>query len=40
MVEVYELAVRKGVELLTMSTPEAIKHINDQDTNLILHLTC
>jgi hypothetical protein len=40
MDEVYEIAGRKGVELLIMSTPEAIKHINDPDTNLILHLTC
>jgi hypothetical protein len=40
MEEVYEIARRKGVKLNTMSTPEAIKHINDPDTNLILHLTC
>ncbi len=40
MDEVFDIAVRKGVELVTMSTPEAIKHINDQHTNLILHLTC
>ncbi|MDP4222661.1 MAG: MTH938/NDUFAF3 family protein [Bacteroidota bacterium] len=40
MKEVYEEAVRKGVKILTMSTPEAIKHINEQDTNFILHLTC
>jgi len=40
MDEVYKIAVRKGVELLIMSTPEAIKHINDPHTNLILHLTC
>lgn len=40
MDEVKEKALRKGVELLIMSTPDAIKHINDPDTNLILHLTC
>jgi hypothetical protein len=40
MDEVYDIALKKGVELLAMSTPEAIKHINDPDTNLILHLTC
>jgi hypothetical protein len=40
MDEVYDIAVRKGVELVVMSTPEAIEHINDLHTNLILHLTC
>lgn len=40
MDEVNDLAVRKGVELIIMSTPEALKHINDPHTNLILHLTC
>jgi hypothetical protein len=40
MNEVYNIALRKGIELVTMSTPEAAKHINDPDTNLILHLTC
>jgi hypothetical protein len=40
MKKVYEIAGKKGVELITMSTPEAVKHINDKDTNLILHLTC
>ncbi len=40
MEEVYRIAQIKGVELLVMNTPEAIKHINDPDTNLILHLTC
>lgn len=40
MKKVYETAFKKGVKLITMSTPEAIKHINDPDTNLILHLTC
>jgi hypothetical protein len=37
---VCDIAVRKGVELVIMSTPEAIKHSNDPHTNLILHLTC
>ena len=40
MDEVYDIAIRKRVSLVTMSTPEAIKHINDPHTNLILHLTC
>jgi len=40
MDKVCDIAVRKGVELIIMSTPEAIKHINDPHTNLILHLTC
>jgi hypothetical protein len=40
MDEVFDIARRKGVELIAISTPEAIKHINDPDTNLILHLTC
>lgn len=40
MDEVNEIARDKGVELHVMSTPEAVKHINDPDTNFILHLTC
>ncbi len=40
MKEVIDIAARKGVKLLIMSTPEAIKHINDPNTNFILHLTC
>jgi hypothetical protein len=40
MEEVYNIALRKGVELLAMSTPEAMKHVNEPDTNLILHLPC
>jgi hypothetical protein len=40
MDEVRELAVRRGIELVMMSTPEAVKHVNDPHTNLILHLTC
>jgi hypothetical protein len=40
MDEVYNMAHKKGVKLLVMSTPEAIKHINDPGTNFVLHLTC
>ncbi len=40
MEEVYKKARKRGVKILEMSTPEAVKHINDPDTNLILHLTC
>lgn len=40
MDEVNRTAIRKGVKLVIMSTPEAVKHINDHHTNLILHLTC
>jgi hypothetical protein len=40
MEELNKIASRKGVKLLVISTPEAVKHINDPDTNLILHLTC
>ena len=40
MTDVRETADSKGVELITLSTREAVKHINDPDTNLILHLTC
>lgn len=40
MEEVRDLAVQMGVELKLMSTPEAVIHINDPDTNFILHLTC
>ena len=40
MDKVCDIAVSKRVELVIMSTPEAIKHINDPHTNLILHLTC
>jgi len=38
--EVYQIANEKHVELRIMSTPEAIKHINDLKTNFVLHLTC
>jgi hypothetical protein len=40
MKEVYEMAKRKGVEVVAMRTPEAVGHINDEGTNLVLHLTC
>lgn len=40
MDEIRDIAIQKGVELVVMSTPEAVKHINDPHTNLILHLTC
>ena len=40
MKEVKKKAKKKGVELVFMSTPDAILNINDKDTNLILHLTC
>lgn len=40
MEEVRQIAVKKGVDLLAMNTREAVKHINDPETNLILHLTC
>jgi len=40
MDEVYDIALHKDVELVIMSTPEAIEYINDPQTNLILHLTC
>lgn len=40
MEEVRDLAVKKGVELRIMSTPEAVEHINEANTNFILHLTC
>ena len=40
MNEVKEKAKKKGVELVLMSTPDAIQYINEKDTNLILHLPC
>lgn len=40
MEEIYNIARRKKVVFITMSTPDAVKHINDADTNFILHLTC
>jgi hypothetical protein len=40
MEEVEREADKRGVELLLCTTPEAIEHINDRNTNLILHVTC
>jgi hypothetical protein len=40
MEEVKKKAKKKGVELVLMSTPDAILNINAKDTNFILHLTC
>ncbi|MBN2481706.1 MAG: hypothetical protein JXB19_08205 [Bacteroidales bacterium] len=40
MDEVLETAVRRGVNVTLMSTPEAVKLVNNKDTNFILHLTC
>ena len=40
MDEVYAEGVHRGVKIVLMSTPEAIGHINDMETNLIIHLTC
>lgn len=40
MKEVNEKAEKLGVGLLLRTTPEALNHINDKNTNFILHLTC
>ena len=40
MKEVKQKAKKKGVELVLMPTPDAIRHIHQKDINLILHLTC
>lgn len=40
MKEVKKKAKKKGVELVLMTTPDAIQYINKKDTNLILHLAC
>lgn len=40
MDEVFDTAAHKGVNVTLMSTPEAVKLVNNKDTNLILHLTC
>ena len=40
MDEVKNIAQKNNVDLVLMPTPEAIKHINDTDTNFVLHLTC
>ncbi len=33
-------AETKGVNLILLKTPEAIKRINEPNTNFVLHLTC
>jgi hypothetical protein len=40
MDEIYEIAHQKHVMIRVLSTPEAIKHVNDSDTNFVIHLTC
>jgi hypothetical protein len=40
MDEVKEEARARGVTVASMPTEEAVHCINDEDTNLILHLTC
>ena len=40
MSDVLETAIQKGVSVVLMSTPEAVKRIGEKDTNFILHLTC
>ena len=40
MEEVKKKAKKEGVELVLLSTPDAIQHINTKDVNLVLHLTC
>ncbi|MCG8569927.1 MAG: MTH938/NDUFAF3 family protein [Spirochaetes bacterium] len=40
MDDVKKTAKEKKVRLLIMSTQEAITHINEKDTNFILHITC
>ncbi|MFP4303152.1 MAG: MTH938/NDUFAF3 family protein [Spirochaetaceae bacterium] len=38
--EVYNEARERGIQVDTMPTPEAIKHLDEPDTDFILHLTC
>lgn len=40
MKEVKKKAKKNGVELVLMSTPDAILDIDEKDTNFIFHLTC
>lgn len=40
MEEVKQAAKEKGVRLLIKETPEAVKYLNEADTNFVLHLTC
>lgn len=38
--DVREAAEKNHVAIEKMPTEKAVKHINDKETNLILHLTC
>lgn len=38
--EVYQKARERGVKVDSMPTSEAITHLDDPDTDFILHLTC
>jgi hypothetical protein len=38
--EVRARAQEMGIQLIVKRTPQAIQHINDLQTNLVLHLTC
>ena len=38
--EVRARAQEMGIQLIVKRTPQAIQHINDLHTNLVLHLTC
>ncbi len=40
MDDVKKKAEKRGVELLQLKTDEALQHLNEKGTNLILHLTC
>ena len=33
-------AERRGVSLLELPTTQALQHLNDENTSLVLHLTC
>jgi hypothetical protein len=38
--EVYDVAGKRGVAVETMPTEEAARHLDDPETDFILHLTC
>ncbi len=38
--EFKQTAEQRGIKLVILPTPEAIKYINTPNTNLVLHLTC
>jgi hypothetical protein len=40
MKEVHDKAKELNIELLIKPTPQAVDHLNETDTNFILHLTC